>query len=891
MDCVLILGAIGAAGKLVYDVSGRTKHQSELPMDESLLRQKSTATTGLVRGSFTNHQPPAPAPVQSFLPAPRDSLAHLSNLDQPGLSTRTIFSILVISALGILIWLYASDCWKCIADHFEDTLYDDESDETDNQKEVTSNSSALDAQLRAKASDTSSATKPSSHPHILTKSASTRKRCTSTTNLPKTAVNTVSILTTTTSSTQCTQTPLEPKAHNALTTYVPQTESLSTAILETGVSSIPVQVNAKHEKRRIPVEQANEKSIAKHKTDPSPAIVRSPAVSLDISAADPHGTSDKTMEVNESTRNTEPVVFENGTPVDLPTDKGNLKNISITANGTPTGLLDTGGAKKKTNDEEATDLPAKKYTIEIQPSGDRISTHEGAREVAPSITGRVRLDDKPAVEIEGIEVSTEAHGGNPADHDDFNEKQHLREEKASDHTLPESVTTEYSTPVAAGADSFYEQTSSFEQLKREGPVETDYPIDKGSLETDATRIASLPTPVCSVPSKAQLHTDHQDKAKARPHIVRSATANFFDVLQVGDAASESPTGSDEDSQEMDQAVSNEKKQTAEILTPVSVKNDYKTPSEANDQGWEKAKSKQKGRGREKRSRNKVGEQQQCNGSEQRAIPLNFRNAHSSTNNLSRRPSSAPTTPKTDGSLSSNVQLKRSSAQSHVERRSDVMSDEMDVEYTLNNAEAQLQRTQTYQHEEARLVTRAYDELDHILAQQSLDADAAIAARHASRPPDLISKIHAPTQPVDRRPFERKVLVLTNSGTIENQVSPAKVPRLRINGEDLKRLIAQKTEALLKGTQLQNRSVDSEDLGLATGVPQSSSNRETSDVAHAHVETWKYGKTCSSEELQYKPSIDTAIPPSSPFSEQSRVPDSALERATPQQSSSAQYWSK
>lgn len=57
MDCALILGAIGAVGKLVYDVSGRAKHQLEFLMEESLLRPKPTATTAWLNGTIPGNQP------------------------------------------------------------------------------------------------------------------------------------------------------------------------------------------------------------------------------------------------------------------------------------------------------------------------------------------------------------------------------------------------------------------------------------------------------------------------------------------------------------------------------------------------------------------------------------------------------------------------------------------------------------------------------------------------------------------------------------------------------------------------------------------------------------------------------------------------------------------
>lgn len=126
MDCVLILGAIGAVGKLVYDVSGRAKHQLEFLMDEPFLHLKPTATTTWEGGTSTGNQPPSPAPIRSFFSIPNSSLLELPTFNKPGPSLRVVFFILLITAFVVTSYFYASDCWIFMADliddHFEETL-------------------------------------------------------------------------------------------------------------------------------------------------------------------------------------------------------------------------------------------------------------------------------------------------------------------------------------------------------------------------------------------------------------------------------------------------------------------------------------------------------------------------------------------------------------------------------------------------------------------------------------------------------------------------------------------------------------------------------------------------------------------------------------------------
>ncbi|RDI87185.1 hypothetical protein Vi05172_g2616 [Venturia inaequalis] len=129
MDCFLMLGAIGAVGKLAYDVSGQAKHQFDILIDESLLHLEPTATTTWLGATFTDSQPPAPAPVYSVLSVPRNVVLDLTTCHNPGPAFHVVIVILLLSVLGAVICCYAPDICTLIADltedYFEETLDDD----------------------------------------------------------------------------------------------------------------------------------------------------------------------------------------------------------------------------------------------------------------------------------------------------------------------------------------------------------------------------------------------------------------------------------------------------------------------------------------------------------------------------------------------------------------------------------------------------------------------------------------------------------------------------------------------------------------------------------------------------------------------------------------------
>lgn len=124
-----MLGAIGAVGKLAYDVSGQAKHQFDILIDESLLHLKPTATTTWLGATFTDSQPPAPAPVYSVLSVPRNVVLDLTTCHNPGPAFHVVIVILLLSVLGAAICCYAPDICTLIAnlteDYFEGTLDDD----------------------------------------------------------------------------------------------------------------------------------------------------------------------------------------------------------------------------------------------------------------------------------------------------------------------------------------------------------------------------------------------------------------------------------------------------------------------------------------------------------------------------------------------------------------------------------------------------------------------------------------------------------------------------------------------------------------------------------------------------------------------------------------------
>ncbi|KAE9978378.1 hypothetical protein EG327_007414 [Venturia inaequalis] len=150
-----------------------------------------------------------------------------------------------------------------------------------------------------------------------------------------------------------------------------------------------------------------------------------------------------------------------------------------------------------------------------------------------------------------------------------------------------------------------------------------------------------------------------------------------------------------------------------------------------------------------------------------------------------------------------------------------MSDDMDFEYTINHADKDSQRGQAERDEEARLVFLSYDELDLILSRHSRDAEEAIelAARQTPRPqifepaniapshPEVIPKVIAPPQPIQPFSPEEENLGVAGPDSIQVVAAPPKIYRLRLKGEGLKQLLAQKKQTLLTEKAFRGRGID------------------------------------------------------------------------------------
>lgn len=177
---------------------------------------------------------------------------------------------------------------------------------------------------------------------------------------------------------------------------------------------------------------------------------------------------------------------------------------------------------------------------------------------------------------------------------------------------------------------------------------------------------------------------------------------------------------------------------------------------------------------------------------------------------------------------------------------------MDFEYTLDHAGSDLQRIQAERDEEARLVFLAYDELDLILAQQSREAEEAIAARQTPRPPEVIPTAIALPQPVESHPPEVDTSTLPDPSPTQIEVPPPKIPRLRLTGENLKRHLAQKTQALLNEKVPQSQGVGSE-----KSEPASGSVTQNADATPMISEANERGRVRGEEPLNNGPFDPTA----------------------------------
>lgn len=129
---------------------------------------------------------PSPRSCSQLLLCSQSPQLNLPTFNNHGASFLVVFSILIISALGTAFLFHASDCWKLITDHFEDTPpYDDDSDQLAVHEKVPRKTITPAILLRASSPNTIPPTNPRSSPSTLPKSPCASKHFASTTKPPK----------------------------------------------------------------------------------------------------------------------------------------------------------------------------------------------------------------------------------------------------------------------------------------------------------------------------------------------------------------------------------------------------------------------------------------------------------------------------------------------------------------------------------------------------------------------------------------------------------------------------------------------------------------------------------------------------------------------------------
>ncbi|KAE9965886.1 hypothetical protein EG328_009325 [Venturia inaequalis] len=467
MDCFLMLGAIGAVGKLAYDVSGQAKHQFDILIDESLLHLKPTATTTWLGATFTDSQPPAPAPVYSVLSVPRNVVLDLTTCHNPGPAFHVVIVILLLSVLGAVICCYAPDICTLIADltedYFEETLDDDyDPDEPAIYGQLSHNINTTSAAKTLSSRMAPKSPGASTNPAIATNSPEGTASPTTppTTSKPPTGSKTPATsqsLATSNSPTQPAETLPGPEKQSLGVTFVAQPESLSpdpstrqiirpTSELETKsslVSSetqsrpISTEQSAQNERPQIlPDADENRPCTPRRLSEEVQATFKPPTPEKEIiPAANPSdGTKNalgtgNTKEMKWGNNKARQRVIQDQTHHDIVEDPPSKSHTATTmgvAVGRKSDTQDTSStiskAKREAEGGAVINLPAKKRSIDHHES---VNTIDKPMVVDSKDSADKATDLTLEIEADHTGILAKENENDIIDHEDFCNKDHI----------------------------------------------------------------------------------------------------------------------------------------------------------------------------------------------------------------------------------------------------------------------------------------------------------------------------------------------------------------------------------------------------------------------------------------------------------------------------------